>query len=473
MSSFWTRTSEEIRRHLDASAWTDHFASLRVKRATGGTLVLTTADEMSALLVEKNYRKLVARCAEAVSGRPWHVEIEVDDEGDDGQMSLFGLQPGVSRSTPTTPSTPATVTHAHVAPTPRRTAPVDVRRRAMDCGLSLTWDFGSFVMGDTNEFAASAARAVAEAPGGVYSPLFIYGGVGLGKTHLLNAIGLSVLERTPDARVRYVSAETFVNEFIDSLGSDRGRIDEFRERNRRDVDVLLLDDVQFLSGKERTQIEFFHTFNALHRSGRQIVLTSDRPPAELPHLEERLRSRLTSGLITDIQPPGLETRVAILQKRAEKLGFSVPRDVCTFIAENVRSNVRELHGALLRIGSWAHHRRIPITVDIAREQLGHVVQDQPNELSPRAVLKAVCEHFSVTEKDVLGRKRVATIATPRRVAMYLSRKLTSASYPELGQLFRRDHTTVLAACRRVEDEVEKGSPLAGRMDVIERRLVTR
>ena len=469
MSSFWTRTSEEIRRQLDAEAFAANFSALRVKRASGGSLVLSTSDEVAALTVEKNYLKLVARCAESVSGTPWHVTVELDEADDGGQMSLFGAAPSTAARRPA--ARPGA--QPHVAPTPRRTAPTDVRRRAMDCGLSLTWAFDSFVVGDTNEFAASASRAVADAPGGVYNPLFIYGGVGLGKTHLLNAIGLSVLARNPAARVRYVSAETFVNEFIDSLGSDRGRIDAFRDRNRRDVDVLLLDDVQFLSGKERTQIEFFHTFNALHRAGRQIVLTSDRPPAELPHLEDRLRSRLASGLITDIQPPGLETRVAILQHRAEKLGFKMPRDVLTFIAENVRSNVRELHGALLRIGSWAHHRRIPITVDIAREQLGHVVQEQPRELSPRAILKAVCEHFAVSEKDVLGRKRVATIATPRRVAMYLSRKLTSASYPELGQLFRRDHTTVLAACRRLEDELDRGSELQRRIDVIERRLESR
>ncbi len=346
-------------------------------------------------------------------------------------------------------------------------------QRAAECGLSPRFDFDSFVVGGSNEFAFEAARAVVERPAALYNPLFIYGGVGLGKTHLMNAIGIEALRQDPGLRIRYVSAEQFVNEVIESIGRGREGMEEFRHRHRVEVDMLLIDDVQFIAGKERTQEEFFHTFNALHQAGRQIVLTSDRTPQEMPALEERLVSRLTMGLLTDVQAPDYETRIAILRRKAGELGFDLPSDVVEYMARHVSSNVREMHGVLLRIGSFARHRRMPITLDVAKEQIARVVQEASPTATAESILKATCEAFGVSVRDVRGRRRTARIAQPRKVAMFLARTLTAASYPELGAFFGRDHTTVIAAVQSIERDMDRTPALRARIENIERRLGVR
>ena len=353
-------------------------------------------------------------------------------------------------------------------PSPRRPS-VDLDTTMLRSGLNPKFHLNSFVVGTSNEFAYEAVRAVVDQPGQLYNPLFLYGGVGLGKTHLMNSVGLGVLQNDPTRRVRYISAETFVNELIESIGSRR--MDEFRQKNRRAVDVLMIDDIQFIAGKERTQEEFFHTFNALHQAGRQIVITSDRIPQEMPELEERLMSRLNMGLIADVQPPDFETRCAILQNKAKELKFDVPTSVYEYIAHQVRSNVRELHGALLRICTYARLRREPVSLSLAQTQLDRVHRDRSGSVTPDTVLKLTAETFGVTVRDIKGRKRAATVATPRKVAMFLARSYTSASFPELGAVFGgRDHTTVMSAVRSVEKMLEKGDPIRHRIEAIERRL---
>jgi chromosomal replication initiator protein len=347
-------------------------------------------------------------------------------------------------------------------PKPGRAA---VRRSA----LLPKYTFDSFVVGASNQFAHAASKAVANQPGDHYNPLFIYGGVGLGKTHLVNAIGHQVLDRNEDARVVYLSSESFMNELIAALRRDR--MDEFKSRFRR-VDVLIVDDVQFLAGRERTQEEFFHTFNSLYDGHRQIVLTSDKFPKEIPDLEERLRNRFEWGLIADIQPPDVETRVAILEKKAEIEGIDMPQEVAIFLATNIDSNVRELEGSLTRVGAFASLNKCPITVDFAREVLQSVLRDRADRaVTIETIQKAVCEFFRIRPTDLRSKKRTRTVALPRQVAMYLCRRHTDASFPVIGDRFGgRDHSTVIHAAQVVERRLRDDPAFRATVERLERLL---
>jgi len=328
--------------------------------------------------------------------------------------------------------------------------------------LSPKYTFDTFVIGSGNRFAHAAAMAVAEAPARAYNPLFIYGGVGLGKTHLLQAIGHHVTHRKGLHRVAYISSEKFTNELINSIRDDRTV--EFRTKYRN-VDVLLIDDIQFLAGKERTQEEFFHTFNTLHEASRQIIITSDRPPKEIPTLEDRLRSRFEWGLIADIQPPDLETRIAILRKKAELDGIDVPDQVAEFIAQRIQSNIRELEGALVRVVAYASLTRQAITVDLAAEILKELLPAVAARPVTIPILqKVVAEHFGIRVEEMRAKRRTKGVAFPRQVAMYLARELTDASLPRIGEEFGgRDHTTVMHACDRVRAALAQDPQFAARL----------
>lgn len=521
----WRETRGELRRQLGAEAVTNFFSTFALENVSDGRMELRTHDEMAALMVEKNYRGLVEHCAGQVAGLPIAISIHFDPSSspdpalepltpsaeksstangisgatvETQQLSIFGSQADAIPSSSRPPTSPQVMfpptsqgappqntalggqTAFSAATTPvlaveqPRPAPQRfvVQNNSPPKNLPATSRFEHFVVGKSNEFAHEACRAVVEQPGTLYNPLFLYGGVGLGKTHLMQAVGLASWERNPSLRVRYMSAETFVNDLISSISGNG--MAAFRQRYRESVDLLLIDDIQFIAGKERTQEEFFHTFNALYQSGRQIVLTSDRMPQELSQLEERLVSRLTMGLIVDIQPPDFETRVAILNRKATQLGFDVDSAVSSYIATHIRANVRELHGALLRIYSYARMRSTPITLDIAREQLERVHREREELVTPDAALRITAEVFNVSVKELKGRKRVATIAVPRKVAMYVARTHTGASFPELGQFFGgRDHTTVMHAVKSVEQAIEKGDPLRMKVEQIERKLLRR
>lgn len=313
--------------------------------------------------------------------------------------------------------------------------------------LNANYTFEEFVVGGNNRLANAASLAVSDKPGRVYNPLFIYGGVGLGKTHLAQAIAHSVLAVHRKAKVSYTSSERFINELIFSIR--QGKTLEFKNRYRG-VDLLVIDDIQFLAGKESTQEEFFHTFNALHDAEKQIVLTSDRAPKDIRELEERLVSRFEWGLVTDIQPPDLETRMAILRKKTEKDNIAIPDDVLFLIAENVRSNIRELEGSLIRLLAFAGLTNSPIDIDLAREVLKEFVKRQPRIPSIQEIQKLVAGHFHLTIEQLTSDKRNSEIVLPRQVAIYLSRELTGKSLSEIGRDFGgRDHTTVLHACRKI------------------------
>ena len=314
--------------------------------------------------------------------------------------------------------------------------------------LNPKYTFDTFVIGSGNRFAHAASLAVAEAPAKAYNPFFIYGGVGLGKTHLMHAIGHYVLEHNPNAKVVYLSSEKFTNEFINSI-RDNKAID-FRNKYRN-VDVLLIDDIQFLAGKESTQEEFFHTFNTLHEESKQIVISSDRPPKEIPTLEDRLRSRFEWGLITDIAPPDLETRIAILRKKAKADGLDIPNEVMLYIANQIDSNIRELEGALIRVVAYSSLVNEEVTPELATAALKDIIPNtKPRMISILDIQTAVGEHYNIRLEDFTAKKRTKSIAFPRQVAMYLSRELTDFSLPKIGEEFGgRDHTTVIHAHEKI------------------------
>ena len=353
-------------------------------------------------------------------------------------------------------------------PTNEEVEKTDPSRSTRKGGLVSNYTFSSFVVGASNQFAHAAARAVADHPGNHYNPLFIYGGVGLGKTHLVNAIGHETLVRQGRSSIFYLSSESFTNQLISHLRSDR--MDDFKNKFRQ-ADVLILDDVQFLSGRERTQEEFFHTFNSLHDARKQIVLTSDKFPNEISGLEERLRNRFECGLIADIQPPDLETRVAILQKKALAKKIPLPSEVAIFIASHVSSNVRELEGSLTRLEAVSVLTRNVITVDFARQVLQNLLKEKDREISLETVQRAVCKYFGIRVADLTSKRRTNLITFPRQVAMFLCRKLTGASYPMIGMRFGgKDHTTVLYACSAIEKRLKKDEELRAIIDRIERTI---
>ncbi|HEY0263991.1 MAG TPA: chromosomal replication initiator protein DnaA [Granulicella sp.] len=315
--------------------------------------------------------------------------------------------------------------------------------------LNPRYQFDAFVVGSGNQFAMAAAQAVAERPSKAYNPLFLYGGVGMGKTHLMHAIGHDVKRRQPHASISYVSGEKFTNEMINSVRYDK--MTSFRDRFRN-VDVLLIDDIQFLAGKERTQEEFFHTFNALHEGMKQIVIASDRPPKELAGFEDRLRSRFEWGLIADIQPPDLETKVAILQKKAESEHTQLPTDVALFIASNVRTNVRELEGALVRLIAWCSMHGVEITLAVTQQCLKQFIDTQTRKVTIEAIQRAVAEQFGMRVAELKQKNNSRQIVVPRQIAMYLAKQLTEASLPEIGRQFGgKHHTTVMHSISKIDE----------------------
>ncbi|MBC8590881.1 chromosomal replication initiator protein DnaA [Wansuia hejianensis] len=335
--------------------------------------------------------------------------------------------------------------------------------------LNPKYSFDTFVIGNSNRFAHAASLAVAEAPAQAYNPLFIYGGVGLGKTHLMHAIGHYILGQNPNTKVVYVSSEKFTNELINSIREYRN--EEFRNKYRN-VDVLLVDDIQFIAGKEGTQEEFFHTFNALHEANKQIIISSDRPPKEIPTLEDRLRSRFEWGLIADIQAPDYETRIAILRKKANIENIKVPDEIMHYIANKIQSNIRELEGALIRVVAYSSLTNRDITVELAEEALKDIISDnKPREITVDLIKEEISKSFGIKIEDFNSKKRTRAIAYPRQIAMYLVRELTDLSLPKIGDEFGgRDHTTVIHACDKINTDIKEDKDLKEKIDYIIDRL---
>ena len=342
--------------------------------------------------------------------------------------------------------------------------------------LNPKYTFDTFVVGSNNNFAHAASLAVAESPGEIYNPLFLYGGVGLGKTHLMHSVAHYILEHDPSKKVLYVTSETFTNELIDALKAGKNgnelAMTTFREKYRNN-DVLLIDDIQFIIGKESTQEEFFHTFNVLHSAGKQIVLSSDKPPKEMETLEERFRSRFDWGLIADIQPPDYETRMAILRKNAEACNKPVDDEIFKYIATNIKSNIRELEGAFNRIIAKSKiENQSEITMELAEDALKDIINpDKPKEITPELIIEVVAEHFGVSPEDITSKKRNSEFVQPRQVVMYLCRKLTDTSYVNIGKLLgKKDHTTIIHGVNKIEDELKNNDELASKVETIKKKI---
>jgi len=361
-----------------------------------------------------------------------------------------------------------------VAPTPKpephdSSAGVANGEEFVPTQLNPKYTFDTFVIGAGNRFAHAASLAVAEAPAKSYNPLFIYGGVGLGKTHLMHAIGHFVLDTNPQAKVLYISSEKFTNEFINAIRDNKAV--DFRNKYRN-IDVLLIDDIQFLAGKEQTQEEFFHTFNALHEESKQIIISSDRPPKEIPTLSDRLRSRFEWGLITDVQPPDYETRIAILRKKAKAEALDIPNEVISHIANKIDTNIRELEGALIRVVAYSSLINRDLSAELAAEALKDIIpSNKPKQITIQEIMKVVGEHFDMKMEDFKAKKRTKAIAFPRQIAMYLARELTDFSLPKIGDEFGgRDHTTVIHAHEKIAKELQNDFTLRQNVEAIKEKL---
>ena len=338
--------------------------------------------------------------------------------------------------------------------------------------LNSKYRFDTFVVGNNNKFAHSASLAVAESPGEAYNPLYLYGGAGLGKTHLMHSIGHFILDQNPDKKVLYVTSEQFTNEVIESIRSgNAAKMNKVREKYRS-VDVLLVDDVQFIIGKESTQEEFFHTFNVLHSAGKQIILSSDKPPKEMETLEERFRSRFEWGLIADIQQPDYETRMAILKKNAENYGKEIDEEIFDYIASNIKSNIRELEGAFNKVIAFSRLNKVDINLDNVEEALKDIISpDVVRQITPQLIINVVADHFGITSEDITSKKRNSEFVQPRQICMYLCRKLTEESLQSIGKaLGKKDHTTVIHGIDRITEEIQTNDELKNRIDIIMKKI---
>jgi len=436
----WRQFLEEVRLRVQDQAFETWFRTIRLNTYSDSQITIGVPNQFVADWLSENFSDVLRKAGSRVFGVD-RIEFEVDPELETRAPEM--MRPQITRKLRNGDTNGA--------------------------GMDPKYNFESFVVGKSNELAAAACVAVAKNPATAYNPLFLWGGVGLGKTHLMLAVGNAMVAANPAVRVHYVSSETFTNEMIFSI--QHSKTMEFKNKYRS-VDALLIDDIQFLAGKETTQEEFFHTFNALYDSRKQIILTSDRPPKEIRMLEERLVSRFHWGLLADIGKPDFETRVAIIKKKAAEEDTILPQDVAHLIAENVVSNIRELEGCLIRLMAFAHLAKRSIDLPLAREVLQDFIRtDQEKRFDPRLIIKAVATRYNIPTESIKGKRRTNNVVVPRQVAMYLIRSLTGIPLAEIGRYFgNRDHTTVLYACDRVKDMTETDVEVARAVQDLEEEL---
>jgi len=442
------------------------FLNLAVAQGVmGGTLYLDVPNDLTAAQLNKRLRTPILEALARVDAQPEATtfRVVVNPELADAQLTA----PVAVQTSTSTASGPSLQSAANISRPPLEEYTEPPSRS--DTRLNPKYTFDNFVIGQSNRFAHAAAVAVAEAPAKAYNPLFIYGDSGLGKTHLLHAIGDYALSLYTGIRVRYVSSEEFTNDFINSIANNRGSAFQARYR---DVDVLLIDDIQFLQGRAETQEAFFHTFNTLHDHDKQVVITSDVPPRQLTGFEDRMRSRFEWGLITDVQAPDLETRIAILRKKAQSERLLVPDDVLEYIATKVSSNIRELEGALIRVSAFANLNRSTLDIALAQTVLRDIVDhDDANVISPTDIITATAQYFRLTVDDLYGSSRSQSVATARQIAMYLCRERTNLSLPKIGQLFgNRDHTTVMYAYKKISELMKERRSIYNQVSEITTQL---
>ncbi|MGA9290566.1 MAG: chromosomal replication initiator protein DnaA [Anaerobacillus sp.] len=442
ITDLWQQALSEIEKKLSKPSFETWLKSTSANRMEGDTIIITAPNEFARDWLESRYSSLITETLLELTGSELKAKFIIPQNQSDADLDLEQSMKKKPKANPAQDEHPQSV-------------------------LNSKYTFDTFVIGSGNRFAHAASLAVAEAPAKAYNPLFIYGGVGLGKTHLMHAIGHYVIEHNPNAKVVYLSSEKFTNEFINSIRDNKTV--NFRNKYRN-VDVLLIDDIQFLAGKEQTQEEFFHTFNALHEESKQIVISSDRPPKEIPTLEDRLRSRFEWGLITDITPPDLETRIAILRKKAKAEGLDIPNEVMLYIANQIDTNIRELEGALIRVVAYSSLINQDMNADLAAEALKNIIpSSKPRVITIHDIQTVIGDQFSVKLEDFAAKKRTKSVAFPRQIAMYLSRELTDFSLPKIGEEFGgRDHTTVIHAHEKISKLVDSDQGFQKKLqDIVE------
>jgi len=452
----WEKALTRLKEIVDEDSFATWLRPTHCQGAEGNRLLIGVPSPFFRNWLLANYRDRIVRTLRELTAAPVDVDFIVTGNAGDGllpsQDDAFPVREMETESSQKTPGA--------------ATGNLDFPRSTY---LNPKYTFDSFVVGESNRFAHAASRQVADPASKSYNPLFIYGGVGLGKTHLMHAIGHRFSSVSQTLRVLYVTSEQFMNSFIEAIS--QGKQFEFRDFYRN-IDLLMIDDVQFFSGKERTQTEFFHTFNALYDAGKKIVISSDRPPRELTTLEDRLRNRLSWGLLVDIQPPDLETRIAILKRKAMHDGIDIPNDVTVYIAERVTMNIRDLEGVLTRLRAYAALEKKPLTLDMARAVLGSLIEAEPKRsIDIDTIIDEVCQYFELKRADLLGSSRVKRFSAPRHIAQYMARKLTSLSYPEIALKFGgRDHTSVLHAFRKIEGEMQRDENMKSLVNYLDKRI---
>jgi len=446
----WTMAQDQLRSMLNPDTYNLWFSKLRACGQDQNSLVLEVANDFCEVWLKDNYMDLLQQVVGIASGRELQIRFKVASGNSAPANSVAVTPPAPAKARNTEP-------------------PAERNSITQELNFNPKNTFESFVVGNNNNFAYAAALAVAQAPGKSYNPLFLYGGVGLGKTHLLHAIGQHVAGHKKGARVAYVSSEKFTNEYID--GIQNNQLVRFRKKYRQ-TDVLLIDDIQFLAGKERIQEEFFHTFNALHEGHKQIVLTCDRPASEIQNLEHRLVSRFEWGLVTDLQPPDVEMRLAILNKKAQLMGVELDAEIMNFLANRIRTNIRRLEGALIRVASYAALTGKKLNLEMVEGLLREILHEEGRfSISIELIQKKVAEHFDIRLADMTSKRRPENIAFPRQIAMFLSRAMTESSLSAIGEAFGgRDHGTVLHACRLVKDRMEVDANVRQVVSYLEKQL---
>ncbi|MFK7602837.1 chromosomal replication initiator protein DnaA [Deinococcus sp. SM5_A1] len=439
-----------VRKNISEVEYHTWFAPVKNLGVKEGSLVLGVRNSFAQEWFRKHYLELLEDALRSLGAQNPQVSFQVLPASQDTLFSPADPPPPPSRPPPSAPGGPSAQDQA------------ENRKR-----LNPKYTFENFVVGPNNNLAHAAAMGVAESPGKAYNPLFIYGDVGLGKTHLMHAVGHYMSERFPDKRIEYVSTESFTNDLINAIRDDK--MTQFRNRYRS-VDLLLVDDIQFLAGKERTQEEFFHTFNALYENHKQIILSSDRPPKDIQTLEGRLRSRFEWGLITDIQSPEYETRVAILKMNAEHNRIDIPQEVLELIARQVTKNIRELEGALMRVVAFSSLNNVPFSRAVAAKALSNVFAPQEVKVEMIDVLRQVAAHYNMPPDVIRGAGRVREVVVPRQVAQYLIRDLTDHSLPEIGQFFGKDHSTIMHGINKVTEQLGKDQEVTASVELLRRKM---
>ena len=474
-NEIWNETLRLLENDVNKPTFDTWFKSTELAAYYGENIIIKVQNDFAKNYLKNNYTHIIKNHLESMLNHSVKLQFVTPQEKENAISQLLQQQDYTQEYAPSYPEERAyEADKPYRAPEPVSYVEEQPRLFTRDTGLNTKYTFDSFVVGGSNRMTHAACMGVADniannSSTRVYNPLFIHGGSGLGKTHLMHAIGNHILMHKPNARISYLSSETFTNEIIDAIMKNKRK--EFRDKYRT-VDVLLIDDIQFIADKESTQEEFFHTFNALREAEKQIIISSDRPPNEIPKLEERLRTRFNQGLLTDIQPPDLETRIAILRKKAELNNYEVSDEILQYIADRIKSNVRELEGALNKLLAYNNLVNTSITMEIAEKELSNIITpDKPREITPQLIIEVVSEHFHISVDQMISKNRSSEIAKPRQIAMYLCRTMTDVPLETIGSYMgKRDHSTIKYGADKISKDISKNESLKNTIEVIMKKI---